>query len=82
MKKIILTVAVIFTAATISLACGEEKKACCKKGDKKECSKDGKKACASKDQKSCAKASSCCKKKAGAEHTAPEASPASITPAK
>ena len=30
MKKVLLTIAVLFTAASISLACSEEKKACCK----------------------------------------------------
>lgn len=80
MKKLILTIAVIFTAATISLACGEEKKACCKKGEKKSCSKEEKKACASKDEKSCAKAKSCCKKKAAEATAAP--APTEVTPAK
>ncbi|MBL7789896.1 MAG: hypothetical protein JNL75_08745 [Chitinophagales bacterium] len=80
MKKLILTIAVLFTAASISLACGEEKKSCCKKGEKKECSKDEKKSCANKDEKSCAKAKSCCKKKAAEATTAP--APAQVTPAK
>jgi hypothetical protein len=80
MKKLILTIAVIFTAATISLACGEEKKAC-SKGEKKACCKKDAKACASKDEKSCAKAKSCCKKKT-AETTAPATNPAEVTPAK
>lgn len=74
MKKVLLTIAVIFSAVTISLACGEEKKACCKKGEKKACAKD---------EKSCSKAKSCCKKKAAsAEAVAPAVEPAKVTPAK
>lgn len=53
MKKVLLTIAVLFTAASISLASGEEKKSCCKKGEKKACA-------ASKDEKSCSKAKTCC----------------------
>jgi hypothetical protein len=62
MKKIIMTIAVLFTAASIALACGENcKKACCKKDEK-----TATKACAGKEEKSCAKAKSCCKNKAKA----------------
>ena len=37
MKKVLLTIAVLFTAASISLACSEEKKACCKGEVKSSC---------------------------------------------
>jgi hypothetical protein len=77
MKKFILTVAVLFTTASISLACGEEgKKACCKKGGEKTCAKKDEKACANKEAKTCAKAKSCCKSKAAAQ--AAEVAPALI----
>jgi hypothetical protein len=79
MKKVLLTIAVLFTAASISLACGEEKKAC-SKGEKKACCKKDAKACASKDEKSCAKAKSCCKKKSTEATAAP--APVEVTPAK
>jgi hypothetical protein len=73
MKKVLLTIAVLFTAASISLARGEEKKSCCKKGEKKACA-------ASKDEKSCSKAKACCKKKGSSE--AAVAAPVQETPAK
>lgn len=77
MKKLILTLAVLFTAASISLACGEEgKKACCKKGGEKTCAKKDEKACANKDAKTCAKAKSCCKSKMASATT-----PAAVEPA-
>ena len=70
MKKLILTLAVIFSVATVSIACenkGEAKK-CCKKDDKK--------ACASKAEGCKKGAKACCKSKK-AEATAPvEAAPA------
>ena len=73
MKKVLLTIAVLFTAASISLACSEQKKACCKKGEKKACA-------ASKDEKSCSKAKACCKKKGSSETAV--AAPVQETPAK
>ena len=77
MKKLILTLAVLFTAASISLACGEEgKKSCCKKGGEKTCAKKDEKACANKDAKTCAKAKSCCKSKQAAPAVEPTVTPA------
>lgn len=80
MKKVLLSIVVLFTAASIALACGENcKKSCCNKGEKT-CAKKDEKACAGKDEKSCAKAKSCCKSKMKAEGPAPANEP-SLTPA-
>jgi hypothetical protein len=47
MKKIVLSLAIIFSVATIATASGnEEKKSCSKDAKKSCCTKDAKKACA------------------------------------
>jgi len=78
MKKVLLSIVVLFTAMSIAFACEENcKKACCKKGEAKACAKKDEKACAGKDAKSCSKAKSCCKAKAAtAEVKAVETTPA------
>lgn len=85
MKKIILSLAVLFSVATIATACGNEEKKSCSKSEKKSCCKKGTtatKACAGEAKvatvgaaeapKTCSKAKACCKNKAVA--VAPEAS--------